>query len=135
MAITPTQYADMLARLGATDPVKGREIKAKVERELELHYQIIRYCNAQWPVWKHIRARSDQPSTIQEGAQDFTIFLPGKRIICIEVKSKDGKLSPSQLAWRTGMQMLEHEVHVVRSFEEFLALVKPKPTPFEATQI
>lgn len=100
----------------------SRAIKAKIERELDLHDQIIRYCNAQWPKWKYIHARTDKRSTIAAGCQDFTIFAPG-RVLCIEVKRPGGKLDPDQQGWAKEMQMLGHTVHTVRSMDEFIALL------------
>ena len=41
--------------------------------ERVLHDKIISYCNLQWPRWKFIHARTDQPSTIGVGVCDFTI--------------------------------------------------------------
>lgn len=94
-----------------------------VANELDLHNEIIKHCCAQFPQWKYIHANPTVKSTIQVGAQDFTIFLPGRRTLCIECKSKDGKVDPDQRIWHKEMQMLGHDVHVIRSMEEFLKLV------------
>lgn len=91
--------------------------------ESKLHQSIIGYCESQWPKWKFIRCRMDKPSTIAKGAQDFTIFLPNGRTLCVECKKKDGKLDADQLGWAHEMQKNHHTVHVVRSFEEFLNLL------------
>ena len=119
---TPQQVRDYEARMNGTTPELGRAIKAKVEREIELHKQIMAWCDAQWPRWKYIRARSDQPSTIAVGCQDFTIFGPGK-VLCVECKRAGAKQDHEQLCWATEMRMLGHTVFVVHSMEEFLKLV------------
>ena len=97
------------------------------EDELILHDEIMAHCNAQWPRWMFIRARSDQPSTIAAGVQDFTIFLPGGRVLCIECKSRTGKLSEEQRNWHHEMGRVGHHVQVVRSMEDFLAVVALGP--------
>ena len=88
--------------------------------EMPLHDKIMAHCAAQFPRWLYIRARSDMASTIAVGAQDFTIFLPGGRVLCVECKSATGKCSPEQAGWHFEMQRLGHQVYVVRSFGEFL---------------
>lgn len=96
-----------------------------VEREIPLHNKIIKWLDSQHPRWKYIRARSDRESTIAVGAQDFTIFAPVGRTICIECKAKGGKLSTDQRIWRKEMEMLGHTVHTIWSFEEFLQKTSP----------
>lgn len=121
--ISHAQYLEMLQR---TDR-KGLRLPAKpdaVARELPLHDEIMAHCNKQWPRWKFIRARSDQRSTIAEGANDFTIFMPSGRLLLVEVKSKTGKLSPVQRDWAHEMKLLGHTVYECRSMSEFMALTK-----------
>lgn len=119
MRWTPEQLAEYEARRQEKQPIPQEGI----DSESKLHESIIDYCNSQWPRWKFIRARMDKRSTIQTGAQDFTIFMPASRMICVECKRRDGKLSTDQHAWALEMQKLGHPVHVVRSFDEFLTLV------------
>jgi hypothetical protein len=88
--------------------------------EMPLHDKIMQHCAAQFPRWLYIRARSDMASTIAVGAQDFTIFLPGGRVLCVECKSATGKCSPEQAGWHFEMQRLGHHVYIVRSWGEFL---------------
>ena len=95
-----------------------------VQSEGELHDEIIKHCNAQYPRWKVIHARMDQRSTIAVGAQDFTIFVPAGRTICVECKAKGKKRTPEQLAWAKEMSMLGHDVHCIYSMAEFLEVVK-----------
>ena len=112
-------------REGETRDNIKRAVEKQCKREYTLHDQIIFHCDTQWPRWKYIRARPDQKSTIAKGAQDFTIFLPGGKTAKIEVKAKDGKPSDDQQIWAAEMKMLGHEVHIVRSFDEFLEKTKP----------
>lgn len=119
---TKQQFVDYEVRMRGTPPSLGRAIKSKIERELALHDQIIAHCSKQWPRWKYIRANPAAKSTIAEGCQDFTIFLPGGRVLCVECKRTDGKLGDTQQIWAKEMEMLGHKVHVVRSMDEFLAI-------------
>lgn len=96
--------------------------RAAVERECDLHDDIIAFCKAQHPKWMFIHARMDQRSTIPVGAADFVIFMPGGKILILECKTKTGKCTPEQAGWALQLQMLGHEVHIVRSLEEFLRL-------------
>lgn len=100
-----------------------KKVGNAVRNELDLHAEIIKHCYAQHPRWRFIRSRSDQPSGIAVGAQDFTIFLPRGRVLCIECKSKVGKLDEDQVIWSHELARCGHTVHVVRSMEEFLKLV------------
>jgi hypothetical protein len=105
------KYADV--------PAENVHRSEHVTDELKLHDEIIAWCNKQHPRIKYIHARTDRRSTIATGAHDFTIFFPNGKTICIEVKSKTGKLSTEQLAWRAEMKRLSHVIFVVRAFGEF----------------
>jgi hypothetical protein len=91
--------------------------------EIPLHKDIIKFCDSQRPRWKYIHARTDRESTIAEGAQDFTIFMPGARVLCVECKSKTGKLDPAQVVWAHEMRTNGFTVEVVRSMADFMAVI------------
>jgi hypothetical protein len=97
---------------------------ASNKSEAALHQQIIDFCKAQSPRWKFIRCRMDLPSTVELGSHDFTIYASGGRTFKIECKTAKGKLSNHQLGWAHEMNLNGHTVHVVRSMEEFLEVVK-----------
>lgn len=101
-------------------PSKG----SAVEREIYLRQQILDYCAQQWPAWLVISARTDERSTIAVGAHDVTCFMPGA-VKMFELKKKDGKVTKEQQIWIHQMATLGHTVHVIRSMEEFLTIVKP----------
>ncbi len=55
----------------------------------------------------------------ESGTPDIEVFLPGSRVLHIEVKgTKDTKVSPAQLAWHERADRLGHVVHVVRTVQE-----------------
>jgi len=120
---TKQQALDYQMRMKGTPSALGRKLKDGVARELALHDEIIAHCRQQWPPWKYIRANPVEASTIAKGCQDFTIFLPGGRLLCVECKRADGKLSDDQQIWAKELIMLGHQVHVVRSMDEFLKVV------------
>ena len=114
-------------KLNGEDPMKplAAEVVAKpVDRERDLHEQIKKFCDNQWPRWKYINSRWGVPSTIAPGCQDFTIFATFGRPFCIECKKGNEKPDPEQLAWHHEMSMVGFPVHVVRSYEEFLKIVQ-----------
>jgi Holliday junction resolvase-like predicted endonuclease len=60
------------------------------------------------------------------GEPDFVILADGGRVLFVECKSRTGKLSVEQAALKHHAEKLGHEVHVVRSMAEFLAVVDRK---------
>jgi hypothetical protein len=122
MPVTSSQFADMLART-QKNTLRSPDAGDAVERESKLHDVIIDWANRQWPRVKFIRARMDKRSTIAIGSQDFTLFLPKGRTLCVELKAKGGKPTREQLIWHKEMEMLGHKVHVVYCFDEFLKVI------------
>lgn len=64
-----------------------------------------------------IRDKTNRPVTFGEaGSPDFYVFLPGGKLLQLEVKRPvGGKLSPNQEAWRDAMMNLGHRYEVVTS--------------------
>lgn len=100
--------------------------KGGVDRESKLRAEILAFCAKQWPVWLVVSARPDQRSTVAVGSHDLSIWVPGGDVIAIELKKKDGKLSPAQQAWARQMAMLDTMVYVVRSFADFESILRDK---------
>jgi len=104
------------------DPV--RELVAQLdypERERDLHDKIAKDCSSrQWLVFHGSMAHRTHR---MEGEPDFIIMAHNGEVHFIECKKATGKLTPAQqgvIAWAA---KLGHTVHVVRSFDEFLAVV------------
>lgn len=95
-----------------------------VEREGTLRKQILEWCGQRWPVWKVVTTRTDQRSTLEVGCADMLVFGPFPMVLILELKSKTGKQSGAQLSWECQMRALSWPTHVIRSFEEFLALAR-----------
>jgi len=120
MPISESQYLEMQARIRKPDPKPSSDAAERETGHGGLQEQIRDHCRAQWPEWLVIQARPDKKSTIAEGAQDFTIFLPGCRLLCGETKAKGGKRTPEQLAWAIRMERLGHKVHLWYNMDDFL---------------
>ena len=112
------------ALFGLTSQGDEELAREGVTQEIPLHNAIIKHCNSQWPRWLYLHANPAVKSTIAKGCQDCTIFMPGGRVVCVEVKTKTGKLSEDQRNWAHEMERLGHHVWVVRSMAEFLEAVK-----------
>jgi hypothetical protein len=92
-------------------------------RESLLHDAILAECRARG--LRVIHSRMDRASTVAVGAPDFVIALVGARTLWIECKSAHGVLRHDQAAWIATLQSLGHEAHVIRSIEEFIAIITP----------
>jgi VRR-NUC domain len=119
--ITPLQYQEMQQRVQRKSP---EPVCAWVptESEKELHSQILRHCREKQLIAFHGSMAHSTCRTA--GEPDFVLMLPGGRWLAIECKSRQGKLSAAQMAISHWAQRLGHTIHVVRSFGEFLELVK-----------
>lgn len=89
----------------------------------ELHRPILEWCRNQIPEIPVIYSRPNVATTTRIGVQDFTIFY-GQEVFCIECKRRLGKLDKDQQTWSYLMERQGFVVHIVRSFEQFLELIK-----------
>lgn len=92
-----------------------------VERESELHRDIIAHCRSKR--WLVISSRMDAKTTTQKGVADFVIGF-GSKVVFIEAKTKTGKQRPEQLGFQMLCEMNGLEYFVVRSMDEFLKAVQ-----------
>lgn len=121
MSIDPNWYYEWQRRQMA----KNRQAAPPDACEDEIagvHEPIIKWCISQYPQVPYIHSRPDKRSTIGLGVPDLTLFYRGHAIL-IEGKSKTGKLSPDQLAWKVLAGLQGFEVHVIRSYDGFLSLI------------
>lgn len=118
--ITQTDLLAMQARCAKRVPESAD--RNAVEREADLHRQIIAECARRG--WMVIHSRFDVPSNLQPGTADFVIIRGGGKVLMVEAKARNNKLSPAQQAMAAWAAKLGHEIHVVRSFERFLEIVR-----------
>ena len=90
-------------------------------RESDLHEEIFDECRRRG--WIALHGSMAEWTCRTLGEPDFVILADGGRVLFVECKSRSGKLSPAQAALKFHAEKLGHTVHVVRSVEEFLALV------------
>ena len=97
-------------------------VSRAVIREAELHEEIRTFCRDM--VWPCHNSRMDRPATCGVGTPDFAIAIPGGVTVWVEAKAKGGKLRPEQAAWLAGLRRVGHVAEVVRSMEEFRAVIE-----------
>lgn len=116
-------YADFIAMQSR---VKKREPEPPpsrgASRESDLHDSIIGFCKSKGWVYFHGSMAHRAMRTL--GEPDFTILADRGRVFFIEAKTKTGKLSIEQQGLHMMMRKLGHDVHVVRSFEQFLEVIQ-----------
>lgn len=97
-------------------------VKTKPVRESEIHKQISQECHRRGLLAFH--GAMHKKSARTPGEPDYTVLLPGGRVLLVEVKTASGNLSEAQERVAARAWQLGHKVHVVRKFEEFRDLVK-----------
>lgn len=120
---TPT-LAKLNPHLFGGSRVEGRGSNAGGSREADLHVEIFDECRRRG--WIALHGSMAERTCRTLGEPDFVILADGGRVLFVECKSRTGKLSPAQAALKFHAEKLGHTVHVVRSMEEFLAVVNRK---------
>lgn len=92
--------------------------------EGKLHDEIEKYCRDRR--WAYVHARRDRATTCNRGVADFVIFPPSPHVIILELKRKDGKQRPEQLAWQCVVENQGHVYHIARSMDDFKAILRDK---------
>lgn len=65
-----------------------------------------------------INPRPDVKSTIYRGHPDFTIFLPKRQTLFIEMKAPGGRFSPEQIGRIEALRAIGHLVEIAYSADE-----------------
>lgn len=123
MGISPADYNLMQARLSLAvkDTKFDVPISREEKREAGLHNEILDYCRTKG--WLANHGSTAHRTHRTPGEPDFVILMDGGRVLLVECKTADGKISMEQLAYQAQAKRLGHTVHVVRSFDEFLKLL------------
>lgn len=88
------------------------------QSERDLHEKVFDECRRRG--WIALHGAMSERTHRTLGEPDFVILADLGRVFFIECKSSTGKLRPEQAALHVWARRLGHEVHVVRSIEEFL---------------
>lgn len=121
MPISPFQYQQMLER---TIGGEWSGVEPPVEREKDLHDQIINFCAEQPHPWICLHSRTDRRATNNLGTPDFVIVTDTGRVWFVECKRRLGKCSPAQNAMLAWLRKNGANAGVVFSLNEFKGLVK-----------
>lgn len=121
--ISEADYIAMQARLKSREPVTCDSCAAS--REDKLHDQIMEHCRSRR--WVVIHSRMDRPTTQGLGVPDFIILIEDGKLLLVEAKARQGKLSIEQIAFGIRAEQLGHKVHVVRSLANFIDLTSQIP--------
>jgi hypothetical protein len=116
--LTPEQYRMHLAKTANSKPPCANP----ATDESKLQDDIEQYCLSKG--WYPIRSRMDRPTTVMPGCPDLIIFADNGRNFQVECKAKNRKQTTEQMAAQAWLNKLGHNYHLVRSFEEFLEVVK-----------
>lgn len=100
----------------------GKPFSQPVTREANLHQDILDECKRRG--WIALHGRMAEATGRTLGEFDFTILADNGRVFLVECKTKTGKLSSEQLGIHAWSIKLGHQPFTVRSFEEFLDVVK-----------
>lgn len=107
---------------GLQDELRSGTQASGVTDEIdELHRPILAWVKERG--WPCMYANSSKPTRLTVGWPDFTIACPGKKLLLIECKSKDGDLSKEQSAMRSALARQGFYVWIVRSMQDFAEAV------------
>lgn len=114
---TDDEYKDYLTRRTPREPLKA----GGVDKESELHRDILNEVKRRG--WIAFHGSMAHRTFRCPGEPDFLILGDGGRFFMVECKTKTGKVSVEQNAIMAWAKKLNHQIHVVRSFDEFLAII------------
>ena len=88
--------------------------------ESNLQKKLIQYCREHgWPCFHDRSKRVNDP-----GWPDNIIFLPGGKVVLIELKSASGRLRKEQLELRRILGWNDHMVYIARSFKRVVEIIE-----------
>ena len=119
-SISTAQFQEMLAR---TERNAGRvpQPSEPVEKESDLHDDIIRFCRAHGLYYVH--SRMDRATTQAKGVSDFVIAVDGGVTVWIEAKAKRGKVTTEQLATIAHLKRLGHAAAICYNMADVIDLI------------
>lgn len=119
------RVAESKAAYRGVKPEKPLLKASACDEESVLHDKIINHCRTHG--WLYFHGSMAHATKRTRGEPDFILLIPG-RVLFIEAKSSTGKLSHDQRHVIGMAERLGHKIHIVRSYSEFLELVKqPEP--------
>lgn len=101
------------------------------KREADLHAQIFSECRRRG--WIAFHGSMSERTHRTCGEPDFVILADSGRLLMVECKMPNGKLSIEQQAMVAHASKLGHTIHVVRSMEEFFKVSEDNLNEPEST--
>lgn len=120
MRWTKEQVAAYESRTGRSNPVQPKTDKRDTP-EKEIHRLISLECSRRGLIALHGSTAHRTHRTI--GEPDFVVLMPEGKVLFVEVKTRSGRISEEQEAFSRKAFEMGHVVHIVRSFDEFRALL------------
>jgi len=92
--------------------------------EKNLHRQIMDYCDAQWPRWKYIHSRMDKSTATNPACRISPSSCPKIKKTRHRSQTARRETFPRTTDWHAEMDRLDHTVHLVYSFDDFLSILR-----------
>jgi hypothetical protein len=113
------------AAMAATEPLEKlpcEELAMGVAKERDLHEDILAFCRGRG--WIALHSSMAEATHRNLGEWDFVIVADSGRVFLVECKTAKGKLTPEQAGMKAWAEKLGHKPVVVRSFNDFMEVVK-----------
>jgi hypothetical protein len=108
--------------LGKAGLTQG-EIDDSIETKEELKHQKMLCAWLDRHEMPYFWSRSDKPTRSKLGTPDFCI-VAGPRALVLEIKGPKGVLSPEQKEFARRLEGVDTPLHLSRSFQESLSIIK-----------
>jgi Holliday junction resolvase-like predicted endonuclease len=128
--ISEAEYRAILARREVKESESASGAPAEIGSEALLHRQILDYCRGRGWIALHGAMAHRTHRTI--GEPDFVILADGGRLVLVEAKGRNGKLSCEQNALHAWAAKLGHRIWVARSLQEFEACLSSADSDLSA---
>ena len=105
-------------------PKQTALIPTNDDLESDLHDMIISWCRRQDPQVPFGHGRMDKRTGRTPGEPDFYLMLPNEKLLLVECKTEKNDFSEDQQKFTDACHAVGHTVHLVRSYNEFLSVIR-----------
>lgn len=126
MRMSDSEYRSLQASIDARRGTRAgwNEHVAVCEDEGRLHEEILQDCRRRG--WLAFHGSMAHRTHRTPGEPDFIVLVPGGQMLLVECKAKGRKMTPEQLGVLIWAEKLGHTVYTVKSFTEWLSILKDK---------
>lgn len=118
--MSAAEFAAFEARANRGNQKKPSETDEPLESQI--HRDISNECRRRGFLFLHGSTAHRTHRTL--GEPDYVVLLHGGKSLMIEVKTRSGRVSEAQAEFASKARQLGHTVHLVRSFMEFLEIIR-----------